>query len=157
MIKKVIVECNPDEILVQVLGLNKKEIVHQDNKGEVCNYLEKYDVRVAIIDEDPGSAQPNHLKKLKLVEEKFEIRKLIQANSSKVILIIKPRLEEWIIYQCKKSGINPKEFLLPNNAKELKKVINLRLEYFRNLLKELFKKENEGLKYLKKEINQAYK
>jgi len=45
MIKKVIVECNPDEVLAQVLGLSRKEIVHQDNKGEVCNYLDKYDVR----------------------------------------------------------------------------------------------------------------
>ncbi|OQP49337.1 hypothetical protein A4H97_28780 [Niastella yeongjuensis] len=156
MIKKAIVECNPDEILMQVLGLSKKEIVHQDNKGEVCKYLEKFDTKVAIIDEDPGSAQPNHLKKFKLVEEKFETIKLIQANTSKVILIIKPRLEEWVIYQCKRSGINPNKFHLPDTAKELKKVINYRLERFRELLKELYKSENEGLKYLRDEINQAY-
>lgn len=154
---KVIVECKPDEILVQVLGLNRKEVRHQNNKGEVFNYFEKNDIKIAIIDEDPDSGQPNLLKTFKLVDDKFEIRKLIQANTGKIILVIKPRLEEWVIYQCKKSGINPKDFHLPITAKELKKVINLRLERFRELLKELYKNENEGLIYLKNEITQVYK
>jgi hypothetical protein len=156
MIKKVIVECYPDEILMQVLGLGRKEIVHQDNKGEVCNYLEKNEIKIAIVDEDPGSGQPNLLKKFNLTGEKFEIRKLIQANTGKIVLIIKPRLEEWIIYQCEKSAISPGKFYLPNNAKELKKVINLRLDRFRKLLIELLNCNNEGLIYLKNEINKAY-
>ena len=155
--KKIVVECNPDELLARALGLGRKEIAHQNSKGEVCHYLKNNDVRIAVIDEDPGSGQPNYLKTFIMAEEKFGIKKIVQNNTQKIILIIKPRLEEWILSQCEKSNIDPGKFFLPNNAKQLKDVINLRLNHFDNLLKELANKESEGLKYLQAVILNAYK
>jgi hypothetical protein len=154
--KKIVVECNPDEALVKTLGLTRKKIVHQNNKGEVCNYFEKSSIKVALIDEDPGKGQPNYLKLFLVDEEKFDIRKLTQKSTGKIILVIKPRLEEWVLTQCVKSKINPEKFHLPNQAKRLKDVINLRLQHFASLLNELKKKENEGLKYLQSAIINTY-
>jgi hypothetical protein len=153
--KKVVVECDPDELLVKTLGLGRKEIVHQNNKGEVCNYLAKSEIKIALIDEDPGQGQPNYLKNFSFAEQKFDIKKLTQIPTGKIILIIKPRLEEWVLDQCLKSKINPEKFFLPNDAKLLKKVINLRLTHFNNLLNELKRKENDGLRYLQSEIIKA--
>lgn len=146
--KRVIVECNPDELLVRVLGLGIKEIAHQSNKGEVCNYLRKTDINIAILDEDPSSGQPNYLKEFNTVDEKFGVRKLQHKAVNKTILVIRPRLEEWIISQCRISGINPVDFFLPQDAKRLKDEINIRLKHFANLLAELLRKENPGLKYI---------
>ncbi len=149
--KKIIVECNPDEILVKGLGITAKQVAHQDNKGEVCNYMRKTNTGLALIDEDPDSGQPNYLKEFEIEEEKYGVRKLVHRKEAKTILVLKPRLEEWIIEQCKESGIVPKH--LPNKASELKKVINLRLNFFSDLIQELSKANSKGLEYLKLEIS----
>jgi len=153
MPKKVIVECNPDELLALTLGVTRKDVVHQNCKGDVCNYLEKNDVKFAIIDEDPESpGQPKYLESFTPIEEKFGVRKLCNTASGKIVLVIKPRLEEWIISQCKKSNINLADFFLPADAKGLKKVINLRLNHFDKLLQKLKEKNNDGILYLKSVI-----
>lgn len=152
MLKKIIVECKPDEVLAKSLGCNKKEIAHQPNKGEVCNLLIKSNILIAIIDEDPNSHQPNLLSKFKLIEEKFDIRKMYLRSESKTILVIKPRLEEWILKRCRLSGINPKAYYLPSNNKEFKDVLNYQLGKFELLVDGLLQKKDEGLLYLRKQI-----
>jgi len=154
---KVVVECNPDEILVKALGLGRKEVRHQGNKGDVCNYLEKEGAKIGMVDEDPGSAQPKYLNSFELLEEKFEVRKLLNKKLDQIILIIKPRLEEWILSQCMKSKVNPRDFNLPADAKGLKKVINLKLNKFNDLVIKLKEVENPGLSYLQSIINEGHK
>jgi len=136
-------------MLALTLGLTRKEVVHQNSKGEVCNHHAKTDVKIAIIDEDPRSGQPQYLHDFVIEEEKFGIRKLVKSGSNKIILVIKPRLEEWIIAQCAQSDVNPEDFFLPSEAKRLKDVINLRLANFSKLLDELKSKNNNGLAFLK--------
>ena len=74
--KKVIVECKPDGILVKTLGLTRNEVIHQSNKGEVCNLLKKDIIPLAIIDEDPNSGQPNYLQDFTIIEEQFDVKLL---------------------------------------------------------------------------------
>lgn len=148
--KRIVVECNPDEVLVKALGITAKQVAHQNDKGEVCNYMRKTEVKLALIDEDPYSGQPKYLSEFETMEDKFNVRKLFHTKDKKTILVLKPRLEEWIIEQCKVSGIVPKH--LPNNAQELKKVINLRLNFFGDLVSELLQSKNPGLAYLKNEM-----
>jgi hypothetical protein len=148
MSKKIVVECDPDEMLAKALGLGRKEIVHQNNKGEVCNYMSKMQIPLGIIDEDPGSGQPKFLKQFQIVEERFNVRKLYKANTNQTILVIKPRLEEWITGQCAQSRVNLGDFHLPGNPKRLKEDINLKLDRFRALLNELLRRNNPGLQYL---------
>src|SRR5882724_10993554 len=150
MKKKIVVECKPDEILAVVLGFSRKEIAHENNKGEVCHYLEKSAIKLAIIDEDPGSGQPRYLRNFKVVEEKFSVITMVYKKFDKTIIVIKPRLEEWILMQCQNSGINPGDFFLPADAKRLKDIINLKLDKFQRLLDDLVHNQNEGVKHLQK-------
>lgn len=153
MAKKVIVECKPDEKLVRVLGMTRTDVAHQPNKGEVCNHLDRSDINLAIIDEDPGSGQPKLLEKFKEVEVKYGIKKLQAKN--KTILIIIPRLEEWILARCEASDVKPETFHLPSNNKRLKDEINYKLERWDELLQELLKKGDQGLLYLKEQMNKS--
>lgn len=155
MAKKVIVECNPDELLVMTLGLSRKEVAHQNSKGEVCNYQSKTEIKIAIVDEDPNSGQPKYFQNFTLAEERFGIKKLVHPNNGKIILIIRPRLEEWVLAQCEQSNINPEDFFLPNDPKHLKDVINLRLNHFGRLINALKQRGNNGLNYLQSEIQHS--
>jgi len=150
--KKIIVECKPDEILAKSLGLAKKEIAHQSNKGEVCNLLKKTKISLAMVDEDLNSSQPKYLSNYTLIENKHDVINLHSKSENKTILVLKPRLEEWILKRCKKSAVKPEKHFLPSNNVQLKDVINYPLVNFTNLLEELIKKNDDGLVYLKEQI-----
>jgi len=152
--KKFIVECKPDEVLAKILGFRTNEIAHQPNKGEVCNYMMKSKVKIALIDEDPGStSQPKLLKQFKLEINQFDIKYLALKKEDKNVIILQPRLEEWILKRCKVSGVKPEDHFLPSDNKKLKDVINLHLNRFEELLKNLSDKNDEGLKFLSKLVN----
>lgn len=99
---QIILECKPDEVFIRALGFSKKQIIHQPNKGEVINFLRKNPslVCVGIIDEDPGTTQPKHLKEFvfnrELSEHNFSVFE--SKRTSHLIIMIKPRLEDsiWI-------------------------------------------------------------
>lgn len=93
----VFVECNPDEILAVSLGVRKKILTHSNDKGRVCNSLEKKVDSVGMMDEDPESSQPTYISKLKFVEEHFKVKVLYDKKSNNKLIIIRPRLEEWIL------------------------------------------------------------
>lgn len=150
-LRKVIVECKPDELLAKTLGFKRYEIVHQPNKGEVCNFLEKSGIHFAVINEDPNSNQPKYLKQFSLAEEKYGITKLIHKKENKTIFILKPRLEEWILSRCKASVIKPEDYYLPSNNKDLKDVVNYHLNHFEKLLHALSNKKDKGIVFLQKE------
>ena len=56
---KIVLECKPDEAFVKTLGFSRRNIIHQPNKGAVFNYLKKNPGAIGLVDEDPGSANPN--------------------------------------------------------------------------------------------------
>lgn len=148
MPKKIIVECKPDEKLARAIGFTRVEVAHQSNKGEVCNHLMKSDILLALIDEDPNSSQPKHLNSFSLIEERFGVKKLRLQNKNKTILVLKPRLEEWILSRCSESNISPETFHLSSNNKRLKDEINNKLVHFESLLNALIINNDAGLRYL---------
>ena len=89
-----------------------------------------------MIDEDPMSNQPKNLRN-------FEFNKEITISKIKIlnyrflnnhVLVLCPRLEEWIIEACDESEVNILDYGLPNNAEKLHAIINLNLEKFEKLL-----------------------
>ncbi|MDX2045796.1 MAG: hypothetical protein SFU87_03370 [Chitinophagaceae bacterium] len=151
-VKRVAVECNPDELLQIKIGVPKKEIAHQANIGDLCNYLKHAGTKFGIIDEDPLSSRPTYLSEFTIAEEKHHIRKLKHPGSGKIIFVLRPRLEEWVYKQCALSGINPEDFFLPSDVKRFKDVINKRLNHFGKLIDELIIQKNPGIEYLKSEL-----
>lgn len=131
------VECHPDTTLVRTLGIPKREIRHVHSKGNVCNRLSKNKDSIGLVDEDPDSAQPNYLKTLELIEERHGLRLLSDNRNNNRVIVICPTLEAWIIAASREAGINLSRFGLPEDPHKLHKDINLKLDKFEQLIKEL--------------------
>ncbi len=152
-----IVECKPDKLLIKFLiNVPKKSIVHAANKTEVIKTLLKIsDDAIGIIDEDPWSLQPSHLKKFELKKNfsNYGLSILHENQTKKKLVIIKPRLEDWLLRAGKESGVSFKRYKLPETGKDLHKVINTNLEKLQTTLNELLKSKNARLFKLKEILN----
>jgi len=148
-------ECKPDSTLVKMLGIPKKQIIHQQGKPEICKQLEKRENWKGLIDEDPFSVQPSYLKKLQVQENLPNYGLKILSNTSKNndLFVLCPLLEEWIIKAAKEAGIDIKRYNLPDDGDQLHKVINLDLRKFERLVNDL-KGKSEMIKALEKALKE---
>lgn len=148
-----LVECKPDAILVKSLTLaSRKNIHHAGNKSELLKKLaERYGDSKGVIDEDPGSIQPPHLQKF---EEKQQLTScnlkiLRQTSKNNTLIILCPRLEDWILEASREVSIDLKRYNLPNDSRKLHQQINIQIENFQKLVEDL-KSESNRLKELKR-------
>jgi hypothetical protein len=130
------VEGKPDEVLALCLGFSRKQVRSHGPKGEVCNYLKKTKSMFGLMDEDPTSAQPDYLKKLKIneSESKYNLRVLIDEKLNHKIVLVCPQLEDWIVAMGKHCQIPLGDHYLPTDSKQLHKKINGQLEHFKKLI-----------------------
>ncbi len=150
----IFVECNPDELLVRKLGIPKKYIRHAGSKGNVCRKLEKSTGNIGLIDEDPESPQPSYIKRLINASQnldryhKFGIKVLRDERRDNLVIILSPRLEEWIIASTKELKISIEYYGLPSDGNRLHQNINIHLRKFEKLLGDL-ENRSERIKILK--------
>lgn len=132
-------ECKSDTTLVKKLGMPKKQIIHQQGKSEVCKELEKKENWIGMVDEDPFSVQPTYLQKLEETENlsNYGLRVLKDNAKNNDLIVLCPRLEEWIIKASEDAGIDIKRYNLPDDGEKLHKVINLDLRKFERLVNDL--------------------
>ena len=150
--KKVHVECRPDELLISKLGFTRKMIVHHQGKSRVFHTLSKNKGLLAMVDEDPGSAKTRYEKSLHFKEE-FEGIKYFYDKSGNKVFILKGKLEDWIIWVCKKQKVNLTNFKLPNKPNDLHDVINYKLQDFSRLIDELIKLRSPAVLKLRAWLN----
>jgi hypothetical protein len=150
--KQVHVECLPDEALIKKLGFARKSVKHHAGKSRVFNTLKSVSNQLALVDEDPGSAKSDYEKKLKLLDEIQGI-KLCSDNSGNKILILKGKLEDWIVSLCLKADIKLKDFSLPEKPNDLHDVINQRISKFEELIDYLLENNNMEITQLKRWLN----
>lgn len=136
-----LVECKPDAILVQSLTLaTRKNIEHAGNKSQLLKKLtEHYGNSKGVIDEDPGSIQPPHLQKFKEKQDLtgYNLKILHQKSKNNTLIILRPRLEDWILQAAKEANIDPKKYNLPNDPTRLHEQINIQIDKFQKLVKDL--------------------
>jgi hypothetical protein len=132
-------ECKPDSSLVRILGIPKKQVIHQQGKSEVCKELEKKENWIGMVDEDPFSVQPTYLQKLEETENlsNYGLRVLKDNAKNNDLIILSPKLEGWILKAAKGAGIDIKRYNLPDDGEQLHKVINLDLRKFERLVNDL--------------------
>lgn len=132
-------ECKPDSTLVKLLGISKKQIIHLGGKPEVCKQLAKRENWKGLVDEDPSSVQPPYLKRLPVKENfpNYGLKILNDASKNNDLIILCPRLEEWIIKATEEAGINIKRYNLPDDGEQFHKVINIDLRKFERLVNDL--------------------
>jgi len=152
----IFVECKPDVELVKIFGLSRREIFHIGPKPEICKRLRRFKNQKALVDEDPSSPQPSYIKKECKVWKnlsKYDFKILKDCSNNKLIVLC-PRLEEWMLKAAKCAGINIKNYGLPDNGNKLHEVINVDIRKFKKLLNDL-KDKSDMLKALEKFIKSA--
>lgn len=147
------VECKPDFALVKsITKIPKREIIHETNKPEVCKRLERQRNCEGLVDEDPSSTQPPYIGKLRLENNlpQDELKVLYDESRDNRLIVLCPRLEEWILKAAREANLNMEKYPLPNTPEKLHRVINLNLDRFERLLKDLKDHDSKRLKSLRK-------
>ena len=149
----ILVECYPDETLLRALGVSKKQLRHERCKGEVVKRVLRFGCATGLIDEDPASAQPRDLDNYKQMHAGQGLRLLARRDDkNKRLIIICPRLEDWLIDRAKSSGIRPEDYGLPSDPDRLHAIPRYeRKEGFNRFLAELIK-QDKGLHLLRRWI-----
>jgi len=151
------IECYPDLALVRsLIRITRRDFDHEfKGKGAICNRLMKQGSSIGLLDEDPLSPQPNYLK---LAEVKDDLSghgiKVLQDVNHNSIIVLCPRLEEWILEAAKETGIDLERYKLPANADELHREINFSLDKFEKLLDDL-KGSSARLKKLREVLQKS--
>ena len=135
------VECNTEESLVRSLtDFRRKEIVHElQGKGGVCNRLSRTENCKGLVDEDPSSGQPRYLSELVVSDDRpaLGLRRLQDAQRNNDVIVLCPRLEEWIIAAAESIDVRLADHGLPDRSNLLHRVINLDPTKFERLLEAL--------------------
>jgi len=143
---------------VRTLGLSKKQIICQQGKPEVCKQLGKQENWIGLVDEDPFSVQPSYLKRMPMKEDLpvYGLKILKDTSKNNDVIILCPRLEEWILKAAKEAKIDIKRYNLPDDGYQLHKVINFNLRKFEKLVNDL-KGKSEMIKALEISIKRKMK
>lgn len=148
---RILVECYPDAALLRTLGVPRKQLRHESCKGEVIKRVLKSDCATGLIDEDPSSAQPRDLANYKEIQAAEGLRLLARRDDkNKRLIIVCPRLEDWLIARAKSSGIKPEEYRLPSDPDRLHSIPRYEQnDGFRRFLAEL-KERDKGMHLLRR-------
>jgi hypothetical protein len=118
---KVLVECNADEIVLRNLGVPKKQLFHFGGKDKLITRLRNLPGAVGVVDEDPASIQHPDLTASYHQADSAEGLRLLarQGSGCQKLVVICPKLEDWLIARAKSSGIQPEDYRLPGDPDRL--------------------------------------
>ncbi len=146
------IECAPDEALLRKIGFTKKQIKHHAGKSRIFGTIEKLNNQIALVDDDPGQVKHRYEDKLILQKKEDGVSYFLDSHLNNKVIVLKVKLEDWIITSCKKRNINLETFGLPDKPNRLHSVINNRLPAFNKLLNDLKQIERSPLTTLEKYI-----
>jgi exoribonuclease R len=130
----ILIECNNDEELVKQLGFKNKQCKHELNKGEVVKRLKREsNISIGIVDEDKEADQPSDMKFYHTIDTVGSI-KLKRKDSIRFLIVISPRLEEWIYGVARRNKIIPEDYGLPKVAHRLPKKPDHKFKEFLKVL-----------------------
>jgi hypothetical protein len=135
------VECKADEFLVRTLtGLPRREVIHElKGKPEVVNQVRSHSNTRGLVDEDPLQVQPPYLLRMEILREEAGrgLRLLRDSARGNHIVVLCPKLEDWVVRAAREEGVNLDDYNLPGDGGRLHRVINDRLSSFRRLVEDL--------------------
>jgi hypothetical protein len=144
------VECNTDRILIYVLtNKTPNEVEHCTGKGGVLEKLEYFGGSVGVIDKDPEAQQDSRIKNFNFVGSKFSLELYEDKDRNNKLIVLCPRLEDWILEIVKEEDINLNNFGFSEDSNRFHKQANLNLNKFQTLLHKLIERKNEKLIFLR--------
>ncbi len=75
------------------------------------------------MDEDPGDLQPEYLHGLSFQQTSHGIKFYLDRKNNSRVLVLCPRLEDWIIRVGRSCKMKMSDFHLPNRSQDLHKVL----------------------------------
>jgi hypothetical protein len=142
-------ECKPDEVLARVAGAPPRAIIHSPGKGNVSKLMGKHSGVTGMVDEDFGSAEPRALSHYVQVSDTHDLRLRIDKRGNNRLVVVCPKLEDWLIKTAKTASVKMAEFNLSENPRELHADINTRLPNLERLLQELLELKSPRLLHLR--------
>lgn len=158
---KICVECYADEKLVTSLQPEyAKRILHHGGKGDIVNYLRKASTTagIGLVDEDPGSTQPRDLRTNYIeIESTGAIRYYRhREKSSCFIVMLCPRLEEWLLARARAAGIDRMAYGLPDTGERLHEYAHYEREpKFEEFMKRLLTSGDAEIEQLREWIGRS--
>jgi hypothetical protein len=147
------VECKPDKTLVIVLtNKTPDEIFHFGGKSEIFRRMQRERNVIGIVDEDPSAPTHPYIRNLNLENQKYSLKLYLDKPRANKLIVICPRLEDWILEIAKQENINLSDFKIPDNPSEFHSTVNFNITNFQKLLHKLKETENKRLLALKEFI-----
>jgi hypothetical protein len=147
-------ECFADITLVQCLtSLPRTEIAHFfRGRSGVCTQLQQSSGTIGLIDEDPGSAR--HPYEIKGTSDSsyidFDIKYRLYPSGNNRLIILVPKLEDWIIKTAQFARVDLVQHGLPDDPDLLHRIIDQKLDEFRIVISLLKKKRSARIEALSK-------
>lgn len=114
------VECYADEALARTLGVPRRSVRHEGCKGNIVNRLRRLEAGTGLVDEDSAGFQPAEFKNYREVQRTAGLILMAHSdNASKRIVLVRPRLEEWLYARAGAARLNPGDFGLPSDPDHL--------------------------------------
>lgn len=132
---KVCYECYADGGLLRTFGFSRRQVDHRGSKYKVVWAVLRLDDRIGLVDEDPGQNPSEDLKRFTTVYQEHDIEVLERGD--KRIVVLCPRLEEWLLRTARLARIDVRKYGLPNDPETLHGVINDELDKLGRLLENL--------------------
>ncbi|MHC4192135.1 MAG: hypothetical protein ACYTBX_18420 [Planctomycetota bacterium] len=150
---KVLVECDADEVVLRALGLPRKQLLHFGGKYELLKKLKNRANDVGMVDEDPGKLQPKDMSSYRQTDSAEGLHLLTRrGKGGQRLVVICPKLEDWLIARAKSSGIRLQDYGLPSDPDRLHSIPRYeQKEGFRRFLAELIE-QDKGLHLLRRWI-----
>jgi hypothetical protein len=141
-----VAECKTEVVLIRSLAsVSRRRVEHVAGKSRVIRKLMRnYENSLGMVDEDPNRTQPPDMQRFREIEssERDRFRILHHTSRNNRLIVLCPRLEEWIIEAAREANIDMNRYNLPNDPLELHEIINIRTEKFHRLIEELNQRSN---------------
>ncbi len=113
----IFVECYADEALIKAFGIPSRSIRHMHGKGNIEKRLRRLESGIGLMDEDTAGFQPRDYRP---TDNLGSLILLTHGTAStKRIILIRPRLEEWLIARATANHVNLSDFGLPDSPDRL--------------------------------------
>ncbi|MGV7929184.1 MAG: hypothetical protein AB2L13_09795 [Spirochaetota bacterium] len=141
----VAIECNADETFVVALFPKSRDYIrHFRGRSPIITRITEEETvsGIGIVDEDPQSNNlPRYFNDAYVQSESFgSVKRYVHRNKSACSLIMLcPRLEEWLLARAKAAGIDRAAYGLPDTGKSLHEIMHYeRRPEFKEFLERLF-------------------
>ena len=146
---RLVVECSADEALAQAVGIPPQNIEHSLGRGRVCKRLEQLNAATGMVDDDPDVSKPAYFNCLAELNWDHGIRLFYDEERGNRIVVLSPRLEEWLVQSAKQSGLKMTDYGFgSDNGVQLHAEINQRLKSLNKLVCHLLERNSQRLLYL---------